>query len=78
MASEQRSAILAYLTRVPDACTADLADALGFSLPGASMHLLRLVRSGLVHRTFDRRQGRYFYSITTKGWARLEFLRGSR
>jgi DNA-binding MarR family transcriptional regulator len=74
MASEQRSAILAYLARVPDACAADLADALGFSLPAASMHLLRLTRSGLARRTFDPRHGRYFHEITAKGRERLKFL----
>ncbi len=75
MASEQRLAILAYLAHGSDASAMDLADALGFSLPAAGMHLLRLTRSGLVHRTFDHREGRYFHSISTKGLARLRFLR---
>ncbi len=78
MASEQRLAILAYLANRSDASAADLAAAFGFSLPAAGMHLLRFTRSGLVHRTLDRREGRYFHSISSKGLARLRFLqRGS-
>ena len=75
MASEQRSSILAYLAQVPDACAGDLADALGMSLAAAGMHLLRLTRSGLVSRVFDRRHGVHSYSLTPKGQARLEFFR---
>ncbi len=74
MASQQRVAFLAYLARVPDASAADLADALGLSLPASGMHLLRLTRSGLARRTFDSRQGCYFHAITIKGQQRLAFL----
>jgi len=75
VASEQRLAVLAYLAYGSDASAADLADALGLSLPAAGMHLLRLTRSGLVHRTFDHREDRYFHSISAKGLARLRFLK---
>jgi len=75
MASDQRRAILAYLTGVSDACAVDVADALGMSLPAAGMQLLRLTRNGLVSRVFDRRDGVHSYSLTPKGQARLEFFR---
>jgi len=75
MASDQRRTILAYLTEVPDACAADLADAIGMSLPAAGMQLLRLTRNGLVSRVFDRRYGVHSYGLTPKGRARLEFFR---
>ena len=78
MASEMRIAILDYLARVPDACAADLADSLELSLPAASMHLLRLTRSGLARRTYDHHEGRYFHSLTIKGRERLRFLSGGR
>jgi DNA-binding MarR family transcriptional regulator len=75
----RKAASLAYLARVPDASAADLADALGLSLPAAGMLLLRLTRSGLVSRVFDQHHGVHCYAITVKGRARLEFFhRGGR
>jgi DNA-binding MarR family transcriptional regulator len=75
MLQSQKGTILAYLTRVPDATAAELAEALDLSLPAAGMALLRLTRSGLVSRVFDRRHGCHCYAVTPKGRARLEFLR---
>ena len=77
MVAQGRVASLAYLARVPDASAADLAAALGLSLPAAGMLLLRLNRSGLASRAFDEHNGVHCYAITAKGRARLEFfLRG--
>ncbi len=63
-----------YLSQVPDASTADVAASLGLSLPAAGMGLLRLVRSGLAGRTFDLHDQCYYYALTGKGRARLQFL----
>ncbi len=66
--------ILHYLCRVPDASAADVGASLGLSLPAAGMALLRLTRAGLVCRTFDPHTQCYYYALTDKGRARLQFL----
>lgn len=67
-------AILRYLAQVPDASALEMADALAASLPAAGMGLLRLVRSGLASRALDATQSIYYYSITAKGRARVQYL----
>jgi len=66
--------ILRYLAEVPDASASEVADALAASLPAAGMGLLRLCRSGLVSRALDSTQGVYYYAITRKGRARVQYL----
>ena len=66
--------ILRYLAQVPDAPASEVADALAVSLPATGMGLLRLWRSGLVSRAFDVTQDVYYYSITPKGRARVQYL----
>ena len=66
--------ILAYLATVTDATAADVADALGATLPAAGMALLRLNRSGLVQRAFDPSRGSHYYALTPRGVARLNYL----
>lgn len=66
--------IMHFLSRVPDAPAADVAAGLGVSLPAAGMALLRLTRGGLVCRTFDPHTQCYYYALTDKGRARLQFL----
>jgi DNA-binding MarR family transcriptional regulator len=67
-------AILRYLAQVPDARATEVANALTGSLPAAGMALLRLVRSGLASRALDLTAGVYYYSITPKGRARVQYL----
>ena len=67
-------AILTYLAQVPDAPTLEVAGALAASLPATGMGLLRLVRSGLASRALDFSRGVYYYSITPKGRARVQYL----
>jgi DNA-binding MarR family transcriptional regulator len=67
-------AILSYLAHVPDAPASELASALAASLPATGMGLLRLVRSGLASRAFDVNLGVYYYAITPKGRARVQYL----
>ena len=67
-------AILRCLAQVPDAPASEVADALGASLPAAAMSLLRLVRSGLASRALDVTRGVYYYRITPKGRARVQYL----
>ena len=67
-------AILRYLAEVPDARASEVANALAASLPATGMGLLRLCRSGLVSRALDSTQGVYYYGITPKGRARVQYL----
>jgi len=76
--TKAKLAMLEYLTRVPDAPAADVAGALHLALPAASMALLRLVRSGLATRAWDCARHAHFYSITTRGRARVEFFFAKR
>src|SRR5207245_625613 len=66
--------ILRHLVQVPDAPASELASALAASLPAMGMGLLRLVRSGLASRALDVNRGVYYYSITPKGRARVQYL----
>ena len=70
----EKVAILRYLAQVPDAPASEVADALTTSLPATGMALLRLVRSGLASRTLDLTRGVYYYAITPKGRARVQYL----
>lgn len=56
----------------PDAY--DIADTLGVSYPAVAVALLRLVRQGLVTRYLDPDSGLYWYELTPKGEARLDYL----
>jgi len=67
-------ALLMYLAQVPDAPASEVADELAVSLPATGMGLLRLWRSGLVSRALDVTHGVYYYSITPKGRARVQYL----
>ena len=73
--TKRKVLILECLIRAPEVTSAELAALLELSPPAAGMALLRLTRSGLVSRIFDRRHGCHCYAITSKGRARLEFLR---
>ncbi len=67
-------ALLKYLARVPDAPASEVADALAAALSATGMGLLRLCRSGLASRAVDVTEGVYYYSITPKGRARVQYL----
>ena len=67
-------AILNYLAQVPDAPASEVANALAASLQAAAMSLLRLVRSGLASRALDVTRGVYYYRITSKGRARVQYF----
>ncbi|MBM3359739.1 MAG: winged helix DNA-binding protein [Betaproteobacteria bacterium] len=69
-----KGALLIYLRTIVDASASDVADALEISLPTVSMALLRLVRSGLANRTWDPKRGVFFYSITPRGEARVNYF----
>ena len=66
--------ILSYLDGITDASAAEVAEALGTTLPATGMSLLRLNRAGLVARAWDPHRGCHFYSLTPRGTARLTFL----
>ena len=67
-----RHAVLTLLAEHGAGSSADVASALGWSRRRASMALLRAHRIGLA----CRRRG--VYSLSGKGVARLEWLRGPR
>jgi DNA-binding MarR family transcriptional regulator len=71
-------ALLAHLAEVTDASAAEVAVALKRPLPATGMALLRLVRSGLVNRSWDPRRRTYFYAITPRGQARVNYFSSRR
>jgi len=71
-------ALLHCLTQVSDASAADVAAALHIAVPAASMRLLRLVRGGLAGRAWDAQHRAYFYAITPRGQARVNFFSARR
>ena len=52
----------------------DIAESLEMSYPAAAMALLRLVRQGLTTRFQDPDVGLFWYELTEKGEARLDYL----
>ena len=70
--------LLRALDRIDKPDAHDVADALGVSYPAAAMALLRLVRQGLAARYREPETGLYWYELTAKGEARLDFLDTSR
>jgi len=69
---------LRALDRIGQPDSHDVADALGVSYPAAAMALLRLVRQGLAARYREPETDVYWYELTAKGEARLDFLDTSR
>ncbi len=70
--NEAKVVILEALIDVGEATVDDLVGLLGWSREGMAMALLRYSRQGLVSR---RREGReYIYSLTQRGFERLEYL----
>jgi len=66
--------LLRELDRYSQPDAREMAVALGVPYPAAAMALLRLVRQGLVTRYRDPESGLYWYELTTKGEARLDYL----
>lgn len=56
----------------------DVAEALGMSVEGAAMALLRAYRAGLLTRSGAGGNAGFRYAMTQKGWERLEYLNGGR
>ncbi len=71
-------AVLRYLIQMSDASAPDVAAALHIAVPAASMRLLRLVRGGLAGRAWDPEHRAYFYTITPRGQARVNFFAARR
>ncbi len=69
--------LLQELGRANQADAYDIADSLGMSYPAAAMALLRLVRQGLAARYLDTEVSVYWYELTRKGKARLDYLKPS-
>ncbi len=73
--SMTKSELLAHLADTGEADATEVASALGVSYSVAAMGLLRLVRQGLATRSIDPHRGTYWYELTDRGQARLEYLR---
>ena len=69
-----KMAILEHLAQASEATAADVASALGVTLAASGVGLLRLVRAGLASRTLDLDRGVFYYTLTPKGRARLDYL----
>ena len=65
--------ILKILAQHDDLDAVSVAEGLGGTRAASSMLLLRLTRHGLIQRAFDPDVRVLFYSLTTKGRARLDY-----
>ena len=66
--------LLDYLADAGEAGIADVTSALGVTPPAAGMALLRLLRQGLIARYLDPHRPNYWYALTPKGRARLDYF----
>ena len=66
--------LLVLVAQRGDAAADEVADVFSVSYPAAAMALLRLVRQGLAARFLDPDSGLYWYELTSKGEARLDYL----
>ena len=69
-----KHALLKHLAEVGSADAIDVAGTCGITYAAAAMALLRVSRQGLVHRYLDADDGHYFYELSERGHARLEFF----
>ena len=67
--------LLEFLDHQPSAGLTEVAAAFDVSSPAAGMALLRLLRQGLVARYLDPERPLYWYALTPKGQARLDYLK---
>ncbi len=67
--------LLEFLAENREADANEVALAFGIPYPVAAMSLLRLVRQGLAARSVDPQLETYWYELTGRGQARLEYLR---
>lgn len=66
--------LLALLAQREDAAADEVAEVFSVSYPAAAMALMRLARQGLAARYLDLDSGLYWYELTPKGEARLDYL----
>jgi predicted ArsR family transcriptional regulator len=69
-----KHALLEHLADMRSADAMDVADTFGITYAAAAMQLLRLTRQGLLHRYISADEGHYFYELSERGHARLEFF----
>jgi predicted ArsR family transcriptional regulator len=68
--------LLTYLDEVRHADAEQVAEELDIGYSAAAMALLRLTRQGLAERRVDPDRGTYWYRLSARGRARLEYLDG--
>ena len=68
-----KQALLKLLDCQSDLDALSVAKALACTPAAAGMLLLRLTRYGLLHRAFDPNDLVFFYNVTAKGRARLNY-----
>jgi predicted ArsR family transcriptional regulator len=68
--------LLSLLNEFGHADAEQVAEELAMDYAAAAMGLLRLTRQGLVERRLDPDRGTYWYRLSAKGRARLEYLDG--
>lgn len=66
-----RSRVLALVEELGEARSAEIAERLGYTLPGAASTLLHIHRNGYLRRR--RESGRYVYTLSWKGEHYLRF-----
>lgn len=69
-----KHALLEHLAEIESADAIDVADTFGITYAAAAMALLRLTRQGLLRRYIGADEGHYYYELSERGHARLEFF----
>jgi len=69
-----KHALLEHLGEIESADAIDVADTFGITYAAAAMALLRLTRQGLLHGYIGADEGHYYYELSERGHARLEFF----
>lgn len=70
--------VLRILAEKPELDICTVSDVTNSTPESTGMMLVRLVRQGLLCRCKDPNGGIYYYSLTPKGQARLDYLAGIR
>lgn len=70
-----RSQVLALIEELGEARSAEIAEHLGYTLPGAASTLLHIHRNGYLRRRRASMRREYVYTLSPKGERYLEFCR---
>jgi DNA-binding MarR family transcriptional regulator len=70
----EKQELLEYLANAQESDATEVASVFDVTYAAAAMALLRLSRQGLVKRFIDTESGMYWYCLSPRGRARLDFF----